>query len=271
MQSNSWGQTQQRWTASGFPFTIFVMAAIFATAVLSTIPAAAPFLSNFFFVGPTDLARPWKMLLYPLMGTPDIFALLFDIGMTYLFCSSIERAWGTKAFVLFFATISVISALSISFGATVLGGALFADSLFAVAGAAVVWGVLNAEERVSLFFLPMRGIHFAGIAILYIFFVYARSAGWGAVPFALIGCLAAFGWLKLGITYKIQNWGDGLLPMSRPAPRMPARSGARPKLKLVPDNKPRDDRFTLSNLNPLRALKRREERRKFEKLMGGDD
>ncbi len=276
MQSNPWGNTQQRWTASGFPFTIFMMAATFLTAILSTIPAAAPLLSNFFFVGPTDLARPWKMLLYPLMGTPDIFALLFDLGMTYLFCSSLERSWGTKAFALFYVTISIISALSISVGGAVLGGPIFADNLFVVAGAAVVWGFLNAEQQMSLFFLPMRGIHFAGIAILYIFFVYARSAGWGAVPFAMVGPLAAFGWLKYGITYQIQSWGDGLIPMSRPTPRTNNRTnnraGNRPRLKLVPDkNKPLDDRFTLSNLNPLRWWQRREERRKFEKLMGGDD
>ena len=268
MQSNPWNNTRQRWTASGFPFTIFVMASIFATAVLYTIPAAVPFLSNFFFVGPADLAKPWKMLLYPLLGTPGIFALLFDIGLTYLFCSSLERAWGTKAFALFFISIAVISALSISIGGAILGRPIFADSLFAVAGAAVVWGFLNAEEQMSLFFIPLRGIHFAAIAVLYIFFVYAGSAGWSSLPFALLGCVAAFGWLKYGITYQIQSWGDGLIPMSRPV----RRANTRPKLRLVPDKtKPLDDRFTLSNLNPLRLWKRRQEQRKFEKLMGGDD
>ena len=55
----------------------------------------------------------------------------------------------------------------------------------------------------------------------------------------------------------------------------PARPGVRlPRLRLINGGgktKPLDDRFTLSKLNPLRALKRRQERRKFEKLMGGDD
>lgn len=267
MQSNSWGNTQQRWTTSGFPFTIFVMASVFVTAVLSTIPAVAPILQNFIFLAPQDIARPWTMLLYTLRGEPSIFSLLFQIGMTYLFCTSLERSWGTKAFALFYLFIGVISALSISLGAAILGRPMMADPLFAVIGAAVVWGFLNAEEQMNLFFIPMRGIHFAGIAVLYIFFNYAQSAGWASLPFALLGCVAAYAWLKFGITYKIQNSSDGLLPMSRPVRRV----GARPQLKLVPDqNKPRDDRFTLSKLNPLRLWKRRQERRKFEKLMGDD-
>ena len=47
-----------------------------------------------------------------------------------------------------------------------------------------------------------------------------------------------------------------------------------PRLRLLSGgggNKPLDDRFTLNNLNPLRWWTRRQERRKFEKLMGGDD
>ena len=55
----------------------------------------------------------------------------------------------------------------------------------------------------------------------------------------------------------------------------PARPGVRlPRLRLINGGgktKPFDDRFTLSKLNPLRVWKRRQEQRKFEKLMGGDD
>ena len=272
MQSNSWGNTQQRWVSSGFPFTIFVMVAIFATAILSTIKAAVPLIANMMFVAPDTLSQPWTLVTYPLLGVPDIFALLFSIGLTYFFCSSIERAWGTKPFALFFVSISIISALSLCLGAAVLHQSLLADALFPVVGAAVVWGLLNSEERLSLFFIPMRGIHFAAIAVLYIMFNYARGAGWGAVPFALLGSVAAFAWLKYGITYRIQSWGDGLIPMSRPAPRSASRSQARPKLKLVPDqNKPMDDRFTLRDLNPLEWYAKRKRRKQFEKLVGGDD
>ena len=268
MQSNSWSKTQQRWVTSGFPFTIFMMASLFATAVATTIPAARPFLENFFFVGPGDLAQPWKMLLYPLRGTPSLFSLLFDVGMTYLFCSSLERSWGTKAFALFYVAISVISALSISAGAALLGTEFVAANLFVVAGAAVVWGFINSEEQMSLFFLPMRGIHFAGLAVLYIFFNYAMAGGWGAVPFALVGCAAAFGWLKYGITYRIQSWDSGLIPMSRPVAHAPR---ARPKLRLVSDDKPLDDKWTMRDLNPLEWLAKRKRRKQFEKLVGGDD
>ena len=247
------------------------MVSLFVTAIISTT-ALAPVLTNFVFVAPGDLARPWTMVLYPLLGMPDALALLFDLGIIYLFCSSLERAWGTKSFSIFFVSISVISALALCLGAKVLGRPLPAENLLPVVGAAVVWGLVNAEERMSLFFIPMRGIHLAGIAVIYIMFNYARGAGWGAVPFALLGSVAAFGWLKYGITYRIQNWGDGLIPMSRPTPHSHSRTVARPKLKLVPDqNKPMDDRFTLRDLNPFEWLAKRKRRKKFEDLVGRDD
>ena len=265
MQSNNWGNTQQRWIASGFPFTIALMVLTLFTALLAVF--APLFYSNLMFLAPISLAKPWTLLTYSVVGVPSIF-IIFDIGLLYWFGSSLERAWGTKAFALFWIVISVISALSLSLGATLLRiPGVPAFPILPMAGAAFVWAFLNAEERMSFFFLPLRGIHFAAIAVLYIVFNYGQMSI-PLLPFALVSCLAAFGWLKFGISYRIQNSSAGLLPMSRPV----RRSGARPNLRLVPgQNKPRDDRFTLNKLNPLRAWKSRQDRRKFEKLMGGDD
>ena len=266
MQSNSWGNTQQRWTTSGFPFTIFVMACMFLSAILLTISPAI--YQKLMFVAPETAFKPWTFFTYPLLSSaqPNVFNLLFDLGLTYLFCSSLERMWGSKTFAIFFFAMSLVSGLALWAGSLLIKVPLFADNLLPVASAAVVWAFINSEEQMNLFFIPIRGIYFGAIAVLYILFNYAQSAGWDAVPFALVGCLAAYGWLKFGLAYKIQNWGDGLLPMSRPV----RRSSPRPKLRLVPDNKPLDDKFTLSNLNPFRVWKRRQERRKFEKLMGDD-
>lgn len=267
MQSNPWSNVQQRWTTSGFPFTIGLMVLLGLTSFLPL------FSRNFYFglkfVAPQSLQTPWTLLTYSGLGFPSIF-ILFTLGAFYFFCGSLERSWGTKAFSLFWISISVISALAIALGASVLKTPLEALYILPLAGAIVVWGLLNADERIGFFMLPLRGIHFVYIAIAYIVFGYIGNLA--AVPFALVGCLAAFGWLKYGVTYQIQSWSDGLIPMSRPAPRMNNRGGNRPKLRLVPDkDKPLDDRFTLSSLNPLRWWQRREERRKFEKLMGGDD
>ena len=262
MQSNSWGNTQQRWVASGFPFTIALMALTLLTALVAVF--APQFYQNLMFLAPISLNKPWTLLTYSVLGTPSIF-ILFDIGLLYWFGSSLERSWGTKAFALFWIFVSVVSALSLCLGAFLLKQPIIALPILPMAGAAFVWAFLNSEERMSFFFLPLRGIHFAPIAVLYLIFNYGPM-GIAILPFALLGCVAAFGWLKYGISYRIQNMGDGLLPMSRPV----RRSGARPKLRLVPDNKPLDDKFTLSKLNPIRILKRRQERRKFEKLMGDD-
>ena len=74
-----------------------------------------------------------------------------------------------------------------------------------MAGAAFVWAFLNSDERMSFFFLPLRGIHFAPIAVIYIIFNYGPM-GIAILPFALLGCLAAFGWLKYGISYRIPKF-----------------------------------------------------------------
>ena len=263
MQSNNWGNTQQRWIASGFPFSIALMVLMLVTALLAVF--APQFYQSLAFFAPVSLNKPWTLLTYSFLGTPSIF-IIFDIGLLYWFGSSLERSWGTKAFALFWIFVSVVSALSLCLGALLLKQPIIALPILPMAGAAFVWAFLNSDERMSFFFLPLRGIHFAPIAVLYIIFNYGPM-GIAILPFALLGCLAAFVWLKYGISYRIQNSGDGLLPMSRPV----RRAGGRPKLRLVPDNKPLDDRFTLSNLNPLRLWKRRQDRRKFEKLMGGDD
>ena len=270
MQSNSWGNTQQRWTASGFPFSIFVMVAIGLTAFLALVAPAL--YGSLMFVAPTSLSQPWSVLTYPLVGAPSIWTI-FDIGLVYFFCGSLERAWGTKPFALFFVAMSVVCALSLSLGASVIGQSLFAVSLLPVVCAAVVWGLINSQEQINFFFLPLRGIHISLLACAWIIFNYGGQ-GLASIPFALVGPLAAFGWLKYGVTYQIQSWGDGLIPMSRPAPRVgnSRNGGARPRLKLVPDkDKPLDDRFTLRDLNPFEWYAKRKRRKQFEKLVGGDD
>ena len=266
MQSNSWGDTQQRWVGSGFPLTIAIMVLMGATAFLALI--SPQIYGSLMFVAPGSLAQPWSLLTYSAVGAPTIWTI-FDIGLVYFFAGSLERSWGSKAFALFWVSMCVVSALALCLGAAVLKTPLFALTLLPTVCCAVVWGLLNSQEQINFFFLPLRGIHISMLACAWIIFNYG-GMNLGAVPFALLGPLAAFGWLKYGVTYQIQSWGDGLIPMARPAPR-PNNSRSRPRLKLVPEDKPLDDRFTWKDLNPFEWLAKRKRRKQFEKLVGGDD
>jgi hypothetical protein len=127
-----------------------------------------------------------------------------------------------------------------------------------VAAAGVAWGVLNAEESVSIWFIPMRGIHIAMLCVAYLVFTYARVPV--LLPFALLPCAASYLWVR--------NRAWGSFGYIRPAVRTP-------RLRLVPSNpartnRPKDDRFTFRDLNPFEWFARRRRQKQFERLMRDD-
>ncbi|PQV63134.1 integral membrane protein (DUF1751) [Abditibacterium utsteinense] len=259
MRSDSWTNTQRSWLQTGFPFTIALMVLKFLSLFLGTAAPLAAFGSYLGFIAPDSLFRPWTFLTYAALSELPFLHFLFDIGLTYFFCSSIERAWGTSKFALFFGALTLTTSLSLFFGALGLRQVFVADALIPIAACGVAWGMLNAEEQVNLMFIPMRGIHMAAIAVCYIMFQYAQTNGWLGVPFSLLSCLLAFYWVRNSWQY---GFGKLLPGVSRVAKR--------PNLRIVPPPKPKDDRFTPRDLNPSHWLKKRNERKKFEKLMRDD-
>ncbi|HEX8463347.1 MAG TPA: DUF1751 domain-containing protein [Abditibacterium sp.] len=262
MRPDTWNNTQRAWLQTGFPFTIALMVLKFLSLFLFTAESGFTLASQLMFIAPDSLLRPWTLFTYPLLSGLPFLSFLFDIGITYWFCSSLERAWGTAKFALFFGAVALTSALALSLGALLFQTQFGAEDLLPIAAAAVAWGMLNAEERVSLYFIPMRGIHMALIAVLYIMFQYAQGGNWRAVPFALAGCGLSYLWVRNGWQY-----GMGTL-----LPHAAVRAAKRPNLRIVPPKspKPKDDRFTLRDLSPLEWIARRKRRKQFEKLINDD-
>lgn len=264
MQRNPWSNTQRSWLATGFPFTVALMVLKVVSLFLSTTPGGMAFLSHLVFVAPDSLSTPWTIFTYAVVAGGSFLTFLFHLGLTYWFCSSVERAWGTKNFALFFAAVTGVTALSLSLGAWMLHRPFGTDHLLPIAACALAWGLLNGDEAVSLFFIPMRGIHMAIIAVGYVMFEFAGGlSGWLAVPFALVGCGLAWLWVQRGWQY-----GFGTL-----LPNVARHTIKRPPLRLIPPPKapkPKDDRFTIRDLNPLEWFAKRKRRKQFEKLMRDD-
>jgi hypothetical protein len=283
MTRNNWSNTQRSWLLTGFPFTVALMVLKLVSLFFTTVPSLGGFLGHLIFVAPDGLKTPWTILTYAIVTGGPFFSFLFNVGLTYWFCSSLERSWGTKNFALFFAAVTAVTALSLSLGAFLLHREFFAENLLPVAACALAWGLVNGDEAVTLFFIPMRGIHMALVAVGYVMFQYAGSqspiafaqdgalgrvafetSGWWAVPFALVGCALAWLWIRNGWQY-----GFGTL-----LPGVSRHQVKRPPLRLVPSQpktpKPKDDRFTLRDLNPLEMIAKRRRRKQFEKLMNDD-
>jgi membrane associated rhomboid family serine protease len=212
---------------------------------------------------PNVWLQPWRLLTYPLL-TGHIITLLFSGFLLYTVGGSLERSWGTKTFAIFYCALAVVTALAFTLLPLMPGrGSLpFVPNSLVLSALLVGFCTVNPDETINLYgIIPIKTRYIAAGVCIIIFF----TLGYGnplVGLMALLGCGFAVLWVKQDWAYAISggNW-----PTS--APKIPKR----PNLRLV-DNKsrPRDDRFTPKDLSPLRWLARRNERKKFEKLMKDD-
>lgn len=214
-------------------------------------------------VMPAAFRQPWRLFTYPLLSGGSILSLLFGSLMLWQFGGSLERSWGTRTLAIFLASISVITALGFAVAALFTEEAAPAGFLV-LAALVVAWCVLNADETLNLYgLIPIKSRYLAAGGCVVIFFLF----GWNNPIIGLLalsGCGFAVLWVKQDWTYRV---------MSGRAPRIAvgrARAPRAPHLRLVDSKRPKDDRFTPRDLNPVRWLNKRNERRKFEKLMRDD-
>lgn len=216
------------------------------------------------FTAPTDWLRPWRLLTYPLV-TGNIISLIFDGYLLWMVGGSLERSWGTKTFAIFYLALSLVTALAFTFAAFVVGGLLPVipvPGILVLAAMLVGFCCLNPDESMYVYMIPIRMRFLAAGVCIIIFF----SLGFGN-PFlglmAIVGCGFAVLWVKQGWAYAIDTARSPVR-----APKIPQA----PKLRLVQQksHRPRDDRFTIRDLNPFEWLARRKRRKQFEKLINDD-
>jgi membrane associated rhomboid family serine protease len=240
------------WLKTGFPLTIAIIAINFLTMALTAFRVpVAPYLALSI---PNTLLRPWTLLTYPLASF-DVIGMLFYGIWLYFVGGSLERGWGTRFYAIFFALMTVVSALGLVAGAFLLRVPVMASNWLPIAALTLAWCMLNPNEEVRFnFFIPILGKWLALLEVVLIFFMYA-----GAHPlmgfFALSGCAAAFTWVRY------RPWRDlGHYTVRRKSRSRIVKPGARP----------RDDRFTWRDLNPLERIARYRRRKQFERLMKDD-
>jgi membrane associated rhomboid family serine protease len=240
------------WLQSGFPLTIAIIAFNFLTMALTAFRVpVAPYLALSI---PDTLMRPWTLWSYPLVSL-DVIGMLFYGIWLFFVGGSLERGWGTRFYGIFFALMTVISALGLIAGSFLLHVPVVVNNWLPIAALTLAWCLLNPNEEVRFyFFIPIQAKWLALLEVVIIFFSYANAHPLMGI-FALSGCGAAFAWVRhrpwreLG-KYTVRN---------------------KPRSRIVkPGARPHDDRFTWRDLNPLERIARARRRKQFERLMKDD-
>ena len=271
MTRTPWGARGSVWSESTAPLTL---ALIVVTSVLFVLGAfglrLAPFLA---FVAPNSLLQPWRLLTYPVVAT-DIIGLLFYGLMLWWVGGSLERSWGTRFYAAFFAAMAVITAVGISLGSLLLHVPASVNYVLPMSALFFAWCCLNPGQEIRVWgIVPVLAKWMAVAEVLIIFFTHSAIHPLMGV-FALMGCGAAFVWVKMRAWGNVdlyqttpRRWDSDAPPIA--SPHAPPR---RPRLKLVEPKtpKPKDDRFTLRDLSPLEMIAKRKRRKQFEKLMRDD-
>lgn len=271
MTRTPWGARRSVWSESNAPLTLALIVATSAIFLLGFFGLRlAPWL---FFEAPLGLLQPWRLLTYPLVAT-DIIGLLFYGLMLWWVGGSLERSWGTKFYAAFFAAMTVITALGMSLGTLLLHVPAPVGYFLPMSALFFAWCCLNPGQEIRIYgIIPVLAKWMAVGEVLIIFFTHASFHPLMGV-FALMGCGAAFWWVKTRAWANVdlyqstpRRWDADAPPIA--SPHAPPR---RPRLKLVPSKppKPKDDRFTLRDLSPFEWLAKRKRRKQFEKLMRDD-
>jgi membrane associated rhomboid family serine protease len=181
-------------TRGGFPVTVTLMVA-YGVATLLTYAGTG--VGRYLAFSTLEFpVHFWTLFTWPVVGAGDPLSVLFALGWTYLFGGSIERAWGTRDYLLFLVATGVLTAVSVWAGSRLLGQpAGLAGLWVAMAPVVVAWSVVNRREVINFWFLPIPGPMWGAIGVLIAWFY----AGGGAIGlFATAGCAAAYWYATQG-------------------------------------------------------------------------
>jgi membrane associated rhomboid family serine protease len=223
--------------------------------------ARLPVFSWLYATVPSAWMQPWRLLTYPLvMGS--ILELIFSGLLLYMVAGSLERSWGTKTLAIFYCMVSILTALAFTLASFLTKSIFVVPGEMVLAALLVAFCCLNPDESINLYgIIPIKTRYIAaGVCVIIFFSMGAGNPFVGLM--ALSGCGFAVLWVKQDWAYQVSG---GYFPTT--IPRVPKA----PRLRLVETKqRPHDDRFTPKDLNPLRWMSRRNERKKFERLMKDD-
>ena len=198
------------------------------------------------------MAQPWTAITYPLVtsvaGPSSIINLLFAGYWLWMAGGSLERAWGSKRYAIFFVLASAVTALGLFVGGILTGVSVGAAGLWLpIAGITIAFAMMNPEEQIMfMFFIPMKLKYLALLTVALVFFSYLQAPIIGI--FALSGCAFAHWYVRSGS--RMFDFGH--------APRQ--RRGQFVRLY--------NRKSWLHKLNPFAWLKEWRERRRLKKFFG---
>jgi len=258
--------TYRLWRGSYTPFTnslLVIMAFLFVCEW-----TRLPIVSWLTCSVPQDWKQPWRIFTFSLIPG-GIIGLILTGLLIWFGAGSLERSWGTKTMALFYGALCLAAALAFSGISLLFNHAQPFPPAGVFSGAIVAWCAINPDETIPLYgIIPIRARWIAvGVCAIQFF-----SYGWSNPIIGLMS-LAAPGFAVLWVRNGWQYGFGTLLPnVSRHTIKRPPLK--RSPLRLVPNApktpKPKDDRFTLRDLNPLEWLAKRRRRKQFEKLMNDD-
>lgn len=258
MPQKSWVRAKQALYEGNYPFTKVLIGVNLLTLTLYTFNVLDPLWLQCAY--PDWIRVPWTILTYPflsltILGYLDGF--LSQALLLYWAGGSLERAWGTRTFILFYCAMSIVSVLGLSLGAFLIYlPAVYAANWLPTFAMVMAFCAMNSTDQVCLW--PVGGIPtkiFAIIVCLIAFFLYGESYRWAPAIgfFALTGCAAGHWWVRR------QRWDRGYyatVPTAMRATRQPKKE----------KHGSRDDEWTWRNLNPFEWIARWRRRRQFMRL-----
>ena len=183
-------------TLLGFNVLTFLLAFLGMNSVLRTG------LPNILALGSDSLPlRPWSLLTWPLFGGFDPITLIFSGLWAFSVCGSLERSWGWKGYLGFFAACTALTGLTLWLGMRLLTAPVVQYGLWlALAAPTLAWCQINRRETIRLYFCIPVPAPILGWITLALAFIFTSLAGGHPLLglFALSGCGLAYYWVRGG-------------------------------------------------------------------------
>ncbi|MGI4792064.1 MAG: DUF1751 domain-containing protein, partial [Janthinobacterium lividum] len=130
-------------------------------------------LTNFFHA-------PWTLVTYPLVSAPP-FALMLTVTWVFFWLSgsSLERSWGSPRYAIFFFAVTLFSSLSLLLGGLLLHQDILPlnDLFLPLTGLIVAFCMLNMEQKITVYFFPVKAKYLAIGVTLWTYFNYGSMLG----------------------------------------------------------------------------------------------
>ncbi len=130
----------------------------------------------------------WRPFTFPFVHGNGFWYILTDGLVVYFFGGSLERAWGSAKFLVFFFAVGIVAGLCELALAPWTGGALFMGMVGGFAGMVVAFAALNPYQTVLFYFFPIQARWLAVIAVA--FELFGRTGVYGG-PFSAVVAVGA--------------------------------------------------------------------------------